>query len=460
MDLGEKVVVITGEDGLIEYVNSAFTASSGYTAREVLGKSPRILKSGLMPEEVYRRMWATLQTGDSWRGEFLNRKKNGELYWEQVIMVRLQEPGETQPRYMAVKENITEKKLLRGRLEMLQGVMRVLSGEIDIKLAAPRLARIITDALAAGWVEFWILDSNSSDLVCAGSYRAGLFSSQQNPVSEAGTRLARGRDPRFLAMEALSHVRLHAGDARQQMAFPIRTEKGGAGVLIVGDLLNSQSVIPAIELVCAQLGHFIQRTRMEQELLRARDVAEASNRAKSAFLSNMSHELRNPLNSILGFTQLLKESEDLEAVSQQKVESIERAGLELLSLINAILDISKVVSTPSAQYPKVLGGTQGGSKPETVQRLIDAEEKTGSASAQTALGREDRSTNTVAPQSKDHELAALLTQIRTAADTADIERINRLNDAVAKINPALAMHISQDAELFDYVAIREKLEQI
>jgi PAS domain S-box-containing protein len=73
-------VVITDPAGTIEYVNSKFCQVTGYTVEEAVGRNPRILKSGEIPPEVYRELWKTLSSGGEWRGELLNKKKNGELY--------------------------------------------------------------------------------------------------------------------------------------------------------------------------------------------------------------------------------------------------------------------------------------------------------------------------------------------------------------------------------------------
>src|SRR5271169_6905670 len=74
-------VVITDTGGNIEYVNPKFTQVTGYSGDEVLGMNPRILKSGEQPPAVYRELWETITAGGEWRGEFHNRKKNGDLFW-------------------------------------------------------------------------------------------------------------------------------------------------------------------------------------------------------------------------------------------------------------------------------------------------------------------------------------------------------------------------------------------
>ncbi len=103
-------IVITDKAGNIEYVNPKFTAVTGYSLQEVAGKNPRILKSGEMPPENYRRMWETIKGGGEWRGEFHNRKKNGELYWEWASISPITDPDGAITHFLAVKEDITERK--------------------------------------------------------------------------------------------------------------------------------------------------------------------------------------------------------------------------------------------------------------------------------------------------------------------------------------------------------------
>ncbi|HVO74444.1 MAG TPA: PAS domain S-box protein, partial [Ignavibacteriaceae bacterium] len=103
-------IVITDINGKIEYVNPKFTALTGYTFEEVKGKNPRILKSGKMTGEEYIQLWKTISGKKNWSGEFLNKKKNGELYWESALISPiLNEQGEI-TNYIAIKEDITDVK--------------------------------------------------------------------------------------------------------------------------------------------------------------------------------------------------------------------------------------------------------------------------------------------------------------------------------------------------------------
>ncbi|HMQ79071.1 MAG TPA: PAS domain S-box protein [Ignavibacteria bacterium] len=103
-------IVITNSNYEIEYVNPYFTELTGYNADEVIGKNPGILKSGQTKKEIYEKLWSTLDAGEVWHGEFLNMKKNGELYWESASIGPITDENGTVTHYIAIKQDITEKK--------------------------------------------------------------------------------------------------------------------------------------------------------------------------------------------------------------------------------------------------------------------------------------------------------------------------------------------------------------
>jgi PAS domain S-box-containing protein len=109
-----SVAVITDTKGNIEYVNPKFTQLTGYTAQEVIGKNPRILKSGEMPPQEYRHLWETIISGKEWQGELHNRKKNGQLYWEFASISAIRSPQGVAEHYLKVSEDITERKRLEN----------------------------------------------------------------------------------------------------------------------------------------------------------------------------------------------------------------------------------------------------------------------------------------------------------------------------------------------------------
>ncbi len=113
-------IIITDTHGNIEYVNPKFTQVSGYSYEEVIGQNPRILKSGEVPQEEYKRLWDTIQAGGEWRGEFHNRKKDGTLYWELASISPIVDTAGKITHFLAVKEDITERKRLEEEFRQAQ----------------------------------------------------------------------------------------------------------------------------------------------------------------------------------------------------------------------------------------------------------------------------------------------------------------------------------------------------
>ncbi|MEI6072910.1 MAG: response regulator [Verrucomicrobiae bacterium] len=111
-----NTIVITNPQGNIEYVNPAFEKSSGFSAADVLGRNPRILKSGEQDAPFYRDLWVTIKSGKIWRGQFHNRHRNGSLYWESATISPILNDRGEMTRFIAVKEDITELKNLENRL--------------------------------------------------------------------------------------------------------------------------------------------------------------------------------------------------------------------------------------------------------------------------------------------------------------------------------------------------------
>lgn len=112
-------VMITDLKGNITYVNPKFTDISGYGANEVIGKNPRFLKSGKQSKEFYKKLWETIRSGNEWRGEFSNFTKNGKEYWESASISAVFDREGNPMSFIAVKEDITEKKIKEDRIHFL-----------------------------------------------------------------------------------------------------------------------------------------------------------------------------------------------------------------------------------------------------------------------------------------------------------------------------------------------------
>ncbi len=116
VDQSPAAIVITDSAGAIEYANPKFYRMTEYAAEEVLGRNPRFLKAGTQPQEYYRELWETISGGKEWQGEFHNRSKQGRLFWEKASISPIRNTAGAITHFVAVKEDITERKLLQEQL--------------------------------------------------------------------------------------------------------------------------------------------------------------------------------------------------------------------------------------------------------------------------------------------------------------------------------------------------------
>ncbi|MFQ5687443.1 MAG: PAS domain S-box protein, partial [Candidatus Scalindua sp.] len=114
-----STVIITDIEGKIEYVNPRFSDLTGYSAEEAIGKNPRILSSGKQTQGFYRELWNTITSGNEWHGEFCNKKKNGELYWELTSISPVKGEKGVITNYVAVKEDITGRRQMEDAIQTL-----------------------------------------------------------------------------------------------------------------------------------------------------------------------------------------------------------------------------------------------------------------------------------------------------------------------------------------------------
>jgi len=112
-------IVITDLAGHIEYVNAAFVVNTGYTREELLGQNPRVLKSGKTPADTYSGLWSAIKLGDIWRGEFVNRRKDGSEYFETATIAPVREADGQVSHFLAIKQDVTEQRRSEAQIQRL-----------------------------------------------------------------------------------------------------------------------------------------------------------------------------------------------------------------------------------------------------------------------------------------------------------------------------------------------------
>ena len=125
-------VIITDREGAIEYVNPKFTEVSGYSAAEVLGRTPRILRSGQTPVETYQALWRKITSGEAWSGELLNRNAKGDLFWESEQIAPITNHLGEITHFVALKEDITLRKQAETALHLSNSAIHASSNGIIV----------------------------------------------------------------------------------------------------------------------------------------------------------------------------------------------------------------------------------------------------------------------------------------------------------------------------------------
>jgi two-component system sensor histidine kinase/response regulator len=316
----DEAVTITDANNCFVSVNPAFTAITGYSKEEVMGKNPSILSSGLQSPDFYHKMWESLASTGMWQGEISNRRKNGDVYVEWLSIKRIADERGNPVHYIAVFSDISTRKAAENLLlESSETLHSVIATAMDAVVLTDANG-IITDWNARaeeilGWAKEEACGRDLQHMIAPFKYLDGSVSSlRQFLLLKNGTALH----------SLIETTAIH----RDGHEFPI--ELTVALIRIKGKRAFSCFI------------HDVSARHERDEALRAANLrAEAASRAKSDFLANMSHEIRTPMNSILGMAYLTLKT-DLTPKQHNYLEKIHYSGQHLLGIINDILDFSKI----------------------------------------------------------------------------------------------------------------------
>lgn len=335
-------IVITDVDGRIQYVNPKFTAVNGYTLQDVLGQNPRILKTDQTPPEVHRQLWQTITSGREWHGEFCNRKKNGELYWETASISPIVDANGHITNYVAVKEDITEQRRMREQLQAVyDSAMREVAErkrtEVLLQESEARYRQIVENAdelIYRTDAEGCITYANAAILRLFGMDKVHEILGKN--YLEFIVPDWRAKVRRFYVHQFLS------GESNTYFEFPILRSDGhelwlGQNVQIIretGQVIGFQAVARDITAI----------KRTQEALSLARDQAQQASHFKGDLLARVSHELRTPLAGILGYAELLRDQAlgPLSKDQTQAVETIAQSSEYLSTVISDLMDQAQI----------------------------------------------------------------------------------------------------------------------
>ncbi len=368
-----NAILITNLEGEIEFVNPAFSRATGYTAEEIIGQNPRILQSGHHPPQMYQEMWKLLSRGDVWQGEMLNRKKNGELYWEIATISPIKDKTGKTTHYLAIKEDISQRKQAEATLQKthrelearvdelsrLNDIIQVLSGATDLSDALHLVTRAMTHLFDTFQCGIALFNTEQNSLILTAQHSTnpnrpniigtvipleGNVHTQQVIATGKPVYISQAQTDPLIAPATRDLMRTQGIYSLLILPLLARGEVIGTIGIDVDrpGRQFSEDEIQLAQTVAGQIASVIANARLLDERQKAREAAEAANKAKSIFLANMSHELRTPMNAILGFVQLMQRDPDLTLAQRDNLNVIGHSGEHLLALINDVLEMSKI----------------------------------------------------------------------------------------------------------------------
>ncbi len=352
-------ILVTDARQRIIALNPALERTSGYRMDELLGQTPRKFSSGRHTREFYHAMWDSLKNQGLWRGEILNRRRDGALLNQWVTISSVRDSWDNVVNYVAVFQDTTEQHRQAHQLQHQVDALRALNG-IVAETGLDPLATL-RQALGVALRHLGLEIGALSQIDLARDELRVLVQCAPPGLLRDGLRLKLSRTfcGEMLKRGELTAIRVTEGSPEQD--HPCCQELGihsylGAPVLVQGEVIGTLSFaaralieepfkehdLEFVRMLARWAGAFLERFHAEEELRAAKDAAEAANVAKSRFLATMSHELRTPMNGVLGMAQLLMMDPVSDSERHDYARTIYQSGETLLNLLNDILDLSKV----------------------------------------------------------------------------------------------------------------------
>jgi PAS domain S-box-containing protein len=318
-----NTIILTNLEGKIEYINPAGCAISGYSVDELTGKNPSIFSAGETPRETYRSLWNTIRSGKEWKGIFLNKKKNGEYFWESAFILPIRDADGNVTNYLGVKEDISQRIKAEDALKESEERYR------ELFEASP-------DAIILADIETGMLiDANSAACSLLGYNLQEIWGLHQTEIHPA-------RIEEFVTQSFNEHAEKAINKQNVQPIESIILRSDGIEIPV--EVLSNNITINGRQILQGVFRDITERKQAREALLKAKEKAEASDKLKSAFLRNISHELRTPLNGIIGFSEMITQLDNSVEDRIEFNKMIKKSSARLISTITSYMDISLIVS--------------------------------------------------------------------------------------------------------------------
>jgi nitrogen fixation negative regulator NifL len=321
-------VVITDLSARIEYANEASSTSSGYTNEELIGSNQRLLQSGRTPSQAYAEMWQTLERGEVWQGVFNNRRKNGEIYIESARISPVRQPDGRITHYLAIKEDITEQKLvmdgIRESKALLQAVIDAIPDWIYVKDSQHRFLLVnghyakafdLTPAQMVGHPDSEFIPSRLR------------FSSD-----DAGVEQIHDDDDIVFSGQSIHHPHDSAFLANGEVRFfdTYKRPMRDSSQRIYGNLCYQRDITE-------RFNKQQEQAQLEKQLHQAQKMELIGH-----LTGGIAHDFNNILSAVFGYAELMMMSPDVENSQPLKeyLKEILQAGIRAKELVSQLLAFS------------------------------------------------------------------------------------------------------------------------
>ncbi len=324
LEAADNGIIITDPDGIIQWVNPAFTRLSGYTAEEAVGQSTRILKSGKQDPSYYRQLWETIISGKVWRGELINRRKDASHYTEEMTITPVLDAEGNISHFISIKQDITARKIAE---EKLQEAM----SQLEKNYRETERARSVIKAILDASSEAMILVSPDDEFIAINKKFEQFFALRAKKILG---RCFADMLPHFERIfKDPAGIKARFEDASCDLSAQYKET--------VTQLWPQKRDLEIYSApVQNRRGGYLGRLFVFRDCTHEREV----DRMKTEFVSLVSHELRTPLTSIEGYVDLLLGGDAGELQNEQKdfLQIIRRNADRLTLLVTDLLEVSRI----------------------------------------------------------------------------------------------------------------------
>ncbi|GAB4485512.1 MAG: hypothetical protein OHK0010_04380 [Anaerolineales bacterium] len=369
LNAAANAIVISDETGIIQWVNPAFTAMTGYSSREAIGQKNSLLRSGLQDQAFYKNLWDTLAQGKVWQGELVNRRKDGSLYIEEQIITPVRDEHGNIFRYISIKQDITSRKQAEERetrrRQMMEKVIdlgKSVTKITDLGQCLREIHRNVQQGLGfdrVGLFDYDPVQNRVRGLI--GTNPAGKIEDTtwfSEPVEAYEGWVKAIRESRgiylvenFSANDDLTHRENMRGVAQHAI---LAGWVGDKPVLLIGvdNLMTRRKFSPeqleALELFAGYAALAIENAhwnaQLEQRVNERTSQLESANQELEALAYTIAHDLRIPARAMHGFASILKETEagNLNFASLQRLDRIRDNAKMMGQQVDDLLEFMRV----------------------------------------------------------------------------------------------------------------------